>query len=246
MSVLAIGPLPDELKEWRGTAAEMADKLREVLPLVGLQDDIEAATERLVRYYVTVGVLHAPSREGREALFDVSHIGRYLGARKLLRDGWKLPKIAEMLQSSAMATSATGSRSYGVRESAPATPAMRALQRIRQGQAAGEAPSTAATVGSSLLSNVLASRSPQELKQVASAWAASTTLQTTTQAALLTELGNPEGRAGRRRLTELALTPWCTVLLDAEAFAQLPADTADKLGLALAQALRKERTRKGD
>ncbi|MFM1885137.1 MAG: hypothetical protein RL026_294 [Pseudomonadota bacterium] len=245
MSVLAIGPLPDELKDWRGTASEMADKLREVLPLVGLQDDIDAATERLVRYYVTLGVLHAPSREGREALFDVSHIGRYLGARKLLRDGWKLPKIAEMLQSSAVALGAGPEAFQGVREPAAATPAMRALERIRQREA-GKSPNPVATSPDALLSGVLSSRSPQELKQVASAWAASTTLQKTTQAALLNELGNLEGRPGRRRLTELTLTPWCTVLLDAEAFAQLPTDTADKLGLALAQALRKERTRKGE
>ena len=90
--------IPDELADWRGTAAELADKLNEVLEGVpSLTDDAGTANERLVRHYVQLGVLTTPEREGREALFGLRQIVEFLAARYLLKDGWPLAKIAELV-----------------------------------------------------------------------------------------------------------------------------------------------------
>ena len=91
--------LPDELADWRGTAADLADKCNEVLAGVpSLTDDAGSANERLVRHYVQVGVLTAPEREGREALFGLRQIVEFLATRYLLKDGWPLAKVAEIVR----------------------------------------------------------------------------------------------------------------------------------------------------
>ena len=46
-----LASLPDELVDWRGTAAELADKANSLLPRLNLQDDGGSVNERLVRYY---------------------------------------------------------------------------------------------------------------------------------------------------------------------------------------------------
>lgn len=96
--------LPDDLADWRGTAAELADKVNEVLASVpSLRDDAGTANERLVRHYVQVGVLTAPEREGREALFGVRQVVEFLAARWLLKDGWPLTKVAELVRATDVA-----------------------------------------------------------------------------------------------------------------------------------------------
>ena len=96
--------LPDHLADWRGTAAELADKVNEVLASVpSLRDDAGTANERLVRHYVQVGVLTVPEREGREALFGVRQVVEFLAARWLLKDGWPLTKVAELVRATDVA-----------------------------------------------------------------------------------------------------------------------------------------------
>jgi DNA-binding transcriptional MerR regulator len=91
--------LPDNLVDWRGTAAALADKCNELLAgAPSLADDAGSANERLVRHYVQVGVLTPPEREGREALFGLRQIVEFLAARYLLKDGWPLAKAAEIVR----------------------------------------------------------------------------------------------------------------------------------------------------
>src|SRR5512139_1872106 len=90
--------MADDLAQWRGTAAELADRLNVVLVgIPTLADDAGAANERLVRHYVQVGVLTAPEREGREALFGLRQVVEFLATRYLLKDGWPLAKVAEIV-----------------------------------------------------------------------------------------------------------------------------------------------------
>ena len=99
MEPILLGALPDEILQWRGTAAELAEQCNRLLPAIGLAGDAGTANERLVRHYVQVGVLTPPEREGREAVFGVDQIREFLTARHLLRDGWPLAKIAELVRS---------------------------------------------------------------------------------------------------------------------------------------------------
>jgi hypothetical protein len=88
----ALGELPDEILEWHGTAAELAEQCKTCLPRVGLASDTDAANERLIRHYVQMGVIGKPDPDG----FGAQHVFDFLAARALLNDGWSLSKIAEL------------------------------------------------------------------------------------------------------------------------------------------------------
>ena len=102
MKVLKVLPLPDELRDWHGTAAQLAEKLKELLPLVGLTDadDADSVNERLIRYYVAKGVLSDPAPRGREGGFDILQIAQFLMARVLLKDRYSLAEARELIHSS--------------------------------------------------------------------------------------------------------------------------------------------------
>lgn len=84
--------MAEQYKNWRGTAAELADTAAEWLGSLGL--DEQRLNERLVRYYVQDGVLSRPEREGREAKFGFRQLLEFVVARKLAADSWPLAKIA--------------------------------------------------------------------------------------------------------------------------------------------------------
>ena len=88
--------VPGISSDWTGTAAQLAQVLAELLPRYALHPD-PAPSERLVRFYVSSGVLRRPQREGREALFGMRQAIEFLAARALLEDGWPLAKVAEYL-----------------------------------------------------------------------------------------------------------------------------------------------------
>ncbi len=83
-------------RHWHGSAAELAALAGERLNALGFADD--KLNERLVRYYVSEGVLSRPRREGREALFAHRQLLELLAARLLSRDGWPLAKIGSWIQ----------------------------------------------------------------------------------------------------------------------------------------------------
>jgi DNA-binding transcriptional MerR regulator len=85
-----IGLPPD----WSGTAAQLAEVIPGLLARFALNAE-PVPSERLVRFYVTSGVLRRPRREGREAMFGVRQMIEFLAARALLEDGWPLAKVAE-------------------------------------------------------------------------------------------------------------------------------------------------------
>jgi hypothetical protein len=90
-----------ELTDWRGTAWELAEVVSDVLETFGMEKD-PIPTERLVRYYVTAGVLTRPEKEGREAYFGFRQIVEFLAVRVLLDDGWTLARIADFFRTAAM------------------------------------------------------------------------------------------------------------------------------------------------
>jgi hypothetical protein len=83
---------------WRGTAAELAEVVRDLLETLNLADAQVIPNERLVRNYAQQGILQKPVRMGKEAYFGVRQVIEYLVARKLLAEGWPLAKIAEFNQ----------------------------------------------------------------------------------------------------------------------------------------------------
>lgn len=94
LSVNTVSDFIGKVVQWRGTAGELAETVQEILQALGL-DTEPTPTERLVRYYVTEGVLSRPDREGREARFGFRQIIEFLAVRILLADGWSLARIAD-------------------------------------------------------------------------------------------------------------------------------------------------------
>jgi hypothetical protein len=219
--------LPAELADWRGTAAELADKCNDVLAGVpSLIDDAGSANERLVRHYVQVGVLTAPEREGREALFGLRQIVEFLATRYLLKDGWPLAKAAEIVRT----TDVTGL--------AQLIPSER--PRTRAEEVAAKYREVRTTVASSRAAVQQAMKLETPLSVAADISRRRVSLEDNLKA-----LGNPEGRPERSRIVRIELTPWCQVSVDARQLSEMSDDTPAILGAALTQALQEERIQKG-
>jgi DNA-binding transcriptional MerR regulator len=246
---IVLGELPDEILNWRGTAAALADQCNALLPGVGLAEDAGAANERLVRHYVQVGVLTPPERDGREALFDERHIRQFLTARYLLKDGWSLAKITELMR----AAGPDGLTTLFPKERAP-TAAEQALARLKIGAPATPrtrvAPSATATRAAHVADPAITTMTPaasipdplrDPLRQAAEISQRRMDLKTN-----LSGLGNASGEPVRRRTVHIALTPWCQVYVDAAELARLPTNTPELLGNALTQALHEERIHRGE
>jgi hypothetical protein len=237
--------LPDDLAQWRGTAAELADRLNDVLTgIPSLADDAGSANERLVRHYVQVGVLTAPERDGREAMFGLRQVVEFLAARYLIKDGWPLAKVAEMVR----ATDLDGLAGMIPTE----RPRTRAEEVVAKYRTKGGSRVSAATFA-------LAAQSapPTPRKAVQKAMKLESPLSTPLAVAAgisrrrvsleenLKALGNTAGRADRSRVVRIELTPWCHVHVDLAALGEMSEDTPDILGAALTQALQEERIQKG-
>jgi hypothetical protein len=248
--------LPDDLAQWRGTAAELADRLNAVLTgIPALADDAGSANERLVRHYVQVGVLTAPEREGREALFGLRQVVEFLAARYLIKDGWPLAKVAEMVR----ATDLDGLAAM-IPTDRPRTRAEEVVAKYRRGRPL-EAPASARVPTDKRSQRVSAETfaltpesappasraSVQQAMRLESplARAAGITRRRVSLEENLKALGNTTGRADRSRLVRIELTPWCHVHVDAATLGEMSEDTPEILGAALTQALQEERIQKG-
>ena len=233
--------LPDELADWRGTAAELADRLNDVLTgIPSLADDAGSANERLVRHYVQVGVLTAPEREGREALFGLRQVVEFLAARYLLKDGWPLAKVAEMVR----ATDLDGLAGM-IPTDRPRTRAEEAVAKYRtQGRSRVSASTFALAAQSAPPTPRKAVQQAMKL-ETPLARAADITRRRVSLEENLKALGNAEGRPDRSRLVRIELTPWCHVHVDVAKLGEMSEDTPDILGAALTQALQEERIQKG-
>jgi DNA-binding transcriptional MerR regulator len=238
---------PDDLQRWRGSAAELADKANQLLPRIGLPSSESGSqvNERLVRYYVQENILSPPDREGRDAMFGVRQVIELLATRHLLKDGWPLAKISELVQASDL--SALQDMIPGAR---PRTPAEEAVARlkvrgVRATDYSRHPPASRLSVGdmgppaSMDLSNSAASPS-SSLDLAADISRRRTALQESLRA-----LGNARGQPERRRTVRISLTPWCHVHLDAREMVSMKDETPETLGAALTLALQEERIKKG-
>ena len=223
--------LPDDLADWRGTAAELANKLNELLAgIPSLADDAGSANERLVRHYVQVGVLTAPEREGREAMFGLRQVVEFLAARYLIKDGWPLAKVAEMVR----ATDLDGLAGM-IPTERPRTRAEEVVAKYRRDRTL-EAAVSARTPFDNL---------SQRDSAAPLARAAGITRRRVSLEENLKTLGNTAGRADRSHVVRIELAPWCHVSVDAAKLGEMSEDTPDVLGAALTQALQEERIQKG-
>lgn len=86
--------------DWRGTAEELAAEATAFLAESGF-DEKFACSERLVRYYLTRGVLAGPEKDPvdrRKALFGPLQFRQLVLTRLLAERGWDLDRVTGQLQ----------------------------------------------------------------------------------------------------------------------------------------------------
>ena len=238
--MLKVLSLPDETRDWHGTAAQLATQVNELLPLVGLEADAGSANERLVRYYVAEGILTEPESRGRERMFGFTQIIEFLIARQLLKDGWPLAKIRELIRSSA---GIEGLLELGSPSRTP-TAAERAVASIQEYSVPPSADSSFSGSGARFATRESIHRmasAPTSLGRAAELSHRRSHLRDD-----LKSLGNPSGRPHRRKVLRLSLTPWCQVQIDVQSLKNMDANTPQVLGDALARVLEEERLMTGE
>jgi len=80
--------------DFQGSADALIDKAQDVAKTLKLDQEATEGNERLLRHYVSMGVVDKPSREGRDALYGFRHLVQFVAARRLLAEGLPLAKIA--------------------------------------------------------------------------------------------------------------------------------------------------------
>ena len=81
--------------EFQGSADDLIMNAKEVAKTLNLNQEATEGNERLLRHYVSMGVVDKPSREGRDALYGFRHLVQFVAARRLLAEGLPLAKIAK-------------------------------------------------------------------------------------------------------------------------------------------------------
>lgn len=81
--------------DFQGSADTLIAKAQEVAKMLNLEQEAAEGNERLLRHYVSIGVVDKPSREGRDALYGFRHLMQFVAARRLLAEGFPLAKIAK-------------------------------------------------------------------------------------------------------------------------------------------------------
>ena len=80
--------------DFKGGADALIDKAQDLAKTLKLDQEATEGNERLLRHYVSMGVVDKPSREGRDALYGFRHLVQFVAARRLLAEGFPLAKIA--------------------------------------------------------------------------------------------------------------------------------------------------------
>ena len=80
--------------DFKGGADALIDKAQDLAKTLKLDQEATEGNERLLRHYVSMGVVDKPSREGRDALYGFRHLIQFVAARRLLTEGFPLAKIA--------------------------------------------------------------------------------------------------------------------------------------------------------
>jgi DNA-binding transcriptional MerR regulator len=78
-----------------GSGEELLRLVEELASILHLAPEDDSGNERLLRHYASVNVVDKPSRQGRGAVYTYRHLLQFLTARRLMKQGFALSKIAE-------------------------------------------------------------------------------------------------------------------------------------------------------
>ena len=82
-------------QDFQGGAEALIDAAQLLVKTLSLAQEASEGNERLLRHYVSIGVVDKPLREGRDALYGFRHLVQFVAARRLLTEGFSLAQIAK-------------------------------------------------------------------------------------------------------------------------------------------------------
>lgn len=85
----------ENYRQFTGNAIELSNAAVNCAEQMGWPVDPEKTNERLVRYYVSEGVVDRPDRQGRDAAYFYRHLLQLLNARRMVEKGMSLSVIGE-------------------------------------------------------------------------------------------------------------------------------------------------------
>jgi hypothetical protein len=226
------------LSNWSGNAQQLANELELVTKKLGIPDTDVNPNERLVRHYVSLGILDRPTREGKEAIYRYHHIIQYLAARSLARDGWPLAKVAEQVAMSSddiLHSLIEATHPSVLEETLPSSAAELVAKYKAQG--------IKADPKRTLESTKQIARSPNLLSEEQVRQPSYLTKQKIEDQATLMALGNATGSPKQKDLLEIELTEWCRLLIDRLQLSKMPPETPELLGRAVERYLTRELAR---
>lgn len=86
---------PQIPNDWLGSLDDLCRTANGVLRHDHRTDAQDPVLPRIVRDYQNRGIVSAPRRRGRSAVYEKRHLLELVAARVLLADGWRLGKIAQ-------------------------------------------------------------------------------------------------------------------------------------------------------
>ncbi|QWE29899.1 helix-turn-helix domain-containing protein [Polynucleobacter sp. Adler-ghost] len=94
-----MGFLINQYHGFSGNAVDMASVATQCAQYLQMPGDLDKINERLVRYYVTEGLVDRPKRIGRDAEYGYLHLLQFLAGRFLVDAGFPMQKVAPYLSS---------------------------------------------------------------------------------------------------------------------------------------------------
>jgi len=94
-SALAVSKQLREYASFSGSGEELLSLVGRLAAILHLAPDDDSGNERLLRHYASVNVVDKPNRQGRDAVYTYRHLLQFLTARRLMKQGFALSKIAE-------------------------------------------------------------------------------------------------------------------------------------------------------
>jgi len=223
--------LSDGWADWKGNVQNFVIEVQKVMDYVGVTDPELTPNERLIRHYVSLGILNRPERAGKEALYGFVQLIQYVTARVLSNDGWPLAKVAEQVSTASLDELFTLIR--------PANENQTAIDLIASFKTKTfESPSKESVPKLMSSMDSMSMDKEQYVKR-----STELTRRRLEDQNTLIALGNQSGSSKTIDILEIELTAWCRVLVNRFELTKMAPETPELLGRAVERCLKRELVR---
>ena len=226
----------EEYKKWTGNLDDLRSVSYTIVNEYVIENIEEQYSVRLIRDYISRGLLGSTERAGKELFFKYENLLRFIVVRAMLADGWSLTKIQDQLSLSTL---------NEIEEILPSENII-AIEKINNLRATVRSASRTEDYEEKIVS-LQASMLPEpsalnkkpkfSLRERLLSKARKTTAIQKEMKDALNKLGIPGDGPQMEDLKLIALAPWCQVLITEERFEKLTVQEAKDLGEAFTASL---------